>query len=135
MLEDEIVIMNVERYIEVYSNETDQLLYSYKITIPDHLVIEIVSPDEDDEFALFSYVLTQEKVISLGGRHIVDEYHNKDVGYYVACYQAQNIQIPNKVRSKTQAILTALLFPKMIILSKPYNFIFTFSVEISLQVA
>lgn len=53
MLEDEIVIMNVERYIEVYSNETDELLYSYKITIPDHLVIEIVSPDEDDEFAFF----------------------------------------------------------------------------------
>ena len=45
MLEDEIVIMNVERYIEVYSNETDELLYSYKITIPDHLVIEIVSPE------------------------------------------------------------------------------------------
>jgi len=88
MLEDEIVIMNVERYIEVYSNETDELLYSYKITIPDHLVIEIVSPDEDDEFAIFSYALTQEKVISLGGRHIIDEYHNKDVGYYVACYQA-----------------------------------------------
>ena len=40
MLEDEIVIMNVERYIEVYSNETDELLYSYKITIPDHLVID-----------------------------------------------------------------------------------------------
>ena len=59
MLEDEIVIMNVERYIEVYSNETDELLYSYKITIPDHLVIEIVSPDEDDEFAFFSYILTQ----------------------------------------------------------------------------
>jgi len=30
------------------------------------------------------------------------------------------------VRSKTQAILTALLFPKMIILSKPYNFTFAF---------
>ena len=43
----------VLRYIEVYSNETDELLYSYKITIPDHLVIEIVSPDEDDEFALY----------------------------------------------------------------------------------
>ena len=53
MLEDEIVIMNVERYIEVYSNETDELLYSYKITIPDHLVIEIVSPDEDDKLAFF----------------------------------------------------------------------------------
>lgn len=88
MLEDEIVIMNVERYIEVYSNETDELLYSYKITIPDHLVIEIVSPDEDDEFAFFSYILTQEKVISLGGKYIIDEYHNKDVGYYVACYQS-----------------------------------------------
>ena len=88
MLEDEIVIMNVERYIEVYSNETDELLYSYKITIPDHLVIEIVSPDEDDELALFSYILTQKKVIFLGSRHIIDEYHNKDVGYYVACYQA-----------------------------------------------
>lgn len=50
--------MNVERYIEVYSNETDELLYSYKITIPDNLVIEIVSPDENDEFALFSYILT-----------------------------------------------------------------------------
>ena len=80
--------MNVERYIEVYSNETDELLYSYKITIPDNLVIEIVSPDEDDEFALFSYILTQEKVIALCGKHIIDEYHNKDVGYYVACYQA-----------------------------------------------
>ena len=45
-------------------------------------------PDEDDEFALFSYILTQEKVIALGGKHIIDEYHNKDVGYYVACYQA-----------------------------------------------
>ena len=33
----------VRRYIEVYSNETDELLYSYKI----------VSPDEDDEFAFF----------------------------------------------------------------------------------
>ena len=43
----------VRRYIEVYSNETDELLYSYKITIPDNLVIEIVSPDEDDEFALY----------------------------------------------------------------------------------
>lgn len=43
----------VRRYIEVYSNETDELLYSYKITIPAHLVIEIVSPDEDDEFAFF----------------------------------------------------------------------------------
>ena len=61
MLEDEIVIMNVERYIEVYSNETDELLYSYKITIPDHLVIEIVSPDEDDEFAFFSYNLLHGK--------------------------------------------------------------------------
>lgn len=82
------MIMNVERYIEVYSNETDELLYSYKITIPDNLVIEIVSPDENDEFALFSYILTQEKVIALGGKYIIDKYHNKDVGYYVACYQA-----------------------------------------------
>ena len=46
----------VRRYIEVYSNETDELLYSYKITIPDHLVIEIVSPDEDDEFALYYWL-------------------------------------------------------------------------------
>ena len=61
MLEDEIVIMNVERYIEVYSNETDELLYSYKITIPDHLVIEIVSPDEDDELALFFIYFDSEK--------------------------------------------------------------------------
>ena len=82
------MIINVERYIEVYSNETDELLYSYKITIPDNLVIEIVSPDENDEFALFSYILTQEKVIALGGKYIIDKYHKKDVGYYVACYQA-----------------------------------------------
>lgn len=78
----------VRRYIEVYGNETDELLYSYKITIPDYLVIEIVSPDEDDEFALFSYILTQEKVIALGSKHVIDEYYNKDVGYYAACYQA-----------------------------------------------
>ena len=70
------------------NKKEDIVLYSYKITIPDHLVIEIVSPDEDDGFAFYSYILTQEKVISLGGEHIIDEYHNKDVGYYVACYQA-----------------------------------------------
>ena len=59
-----------------------------KITIPDHLVIEIVSPDEDDEFAFFFIYSDSGKVLSLGGKHIIDEYHNKDVGYYVACYQA-----------------------------------------------
>ncbi|MDU8925687.1 hypothetical protein RYD26_12440 [Pasteurellaceae bacterium LIM206] len=78
--------MKVKRYIEVYDNTTDELLFSYRITLLDELVIKIINPDDDDKYAVFSYDLNKSQVIQLGGYVLIEAFKNKDVSFHSACY-------------------------------------------------
>ena len=80
--------MNYERYIEVYDNNTDELIGEYKINLPDNIVIRIISPDDDDELAIFPYILNEKQVIDLVGDNILNKYKGKDIEYHIACYQS-----------------------------------------------
>ena len=80
-------MMNYERYIEVYDNNTDELIGEYKINLPDNIVIRIISPD-DDELAIFPYILNEKQVIDLVGDNILNKYKGKDIEYHIACYQS-----------------------------------------------
>lgn len=79
--------MKLERYIEVYSNDTDALLDSLLIELPEDLAILYISPDDDDEFAYCSYVLNEFQVLNLGGGELVKKYSASNIEYQVACYQ------------------------------------------------
>ena len=82
-------MMNYERYIEVYDNNTDELIGEYKINLPDNIVIRIISPDDDDdELAIFPYILNEKQVIDLVGDNILNKYKGKDIEYHIACYQS-----------------------------------------------
>lgn len=78
--------MKFTRYIEVYDNNTDELLESYQVNLPDILVVHIISPD-DDYLALCPYVLEIEQVLSLGGNKLVEKYKNMNIEYHVTTYQ------------------------------------------------
>ncbi|ACA31413.1 DUF7683 domain-containing protein [Histophilus somni] len=77
----------LERYIEVYSNDTDELLDSLFIQLPENITILYINPDDDDEFACCSYVLNEAQVLNLGGRNLIEKYKTSNVEYQVACYQ------------------------------------------------
>ncbi|SUT96561.1 hypothetical protein NYR62_04155 [Actinobacillus genomosp. 1] len=79
-------MMKLERYIEVYSNNTDELLESILIQLPENIAILYIHPD-DDEFACCSYVLSESQVIALGGGKLIKKYKASNVEYQVACYQ------------------------------------------------
>lgn len=80
-------MMEVTRYIEVYDNVTDELIDSYEIALPDNKAITYIKPDDDDEYAVFVYVLNKKQVIHLGGIHLISLYGDKDVSFHAACYQ------------------------------------------------
>lgn len=80
-------MMKLERYIEVYSNDTDELLESIFIQLPENIAILYINPDNDDEFACCPYVLNESQVVNLGGKELVKKYKASNVEYQVACYQ------------------------------------------------
>ncbi|QIW16760.1 hypothetical protein A4G20_10690 [Pasteurellaceae bacterium RH1A] len=79
-------MIDLERYVEVYSNATDELLDSYPITLPDSEAIPYINPVNDDEYAIYVYVLNESQVISLVGEEIVKKYQGHDIEYQAACY-------------------------------------------------
>lgn len=79
--------MNVTRYIEVYDNLTDELIASYEIILSNEEAITYINPDDDDEYAVFSYELNENQVISLGGMGLISLYADRDVSFHSACYQ------------------------------------------------
>lgn len=80
-------MMKLERYIEVYSNDTDELLDSLLIKLPENVAIFYINPDDDDESAYCSYVLNEHQVLNLGGIDLIKRYSTSNVEYQVACYQ------------------------------------------------
>lgn len=81
------MIYEVTRYINVFDNITEELIDSYEITLSDEEAIRYIKPDDDDEHAVFVYVLNKEQVINLGGEHLISLYSDKDVSFHVGCYQ------------------------------------------------
>ncbi|MDY4279537.1 MAG: hypothetical protein SOX56_00325 [[Pasteurella] mairii] len=79
----------LERYIEVYSNATDELLESMLIPLPEDIAILYINPD-DDEFACCPYILNESQVLNLGGREFIKKYKTSDVEYQVACYHVSS---------------------------------------------
>ncbi|MFQ1013840.1 DUF7683 domain-containing protein [Avibacterium paragallinarum] len=81
------MIYEVTRYINVFDNITEELIDSYEITLSDEEAIRYIKPDDDDEHAVFVYVLNKEQVINLGGEHLISLYSDEDVSFHVGCYQ------------------------------------------------
>lgn len=79
--------MKLERYIEVYSNDTDELLDSLLIQLHENVAISYIKPDDDDKYAHCPYVINEEQVINLGGKEFIKKYSSSNVEYHVACYQ------------------------------------------------
>lgn len=59
-------MIKVERYIEVYDDISEEIIFSYRIILNDDEAITYIKPD-DDIYAIFSYRLDHEQVAKLGG--------------------------------------------------------------------
>lgn len=78
----------LERYIEVYDDISEELIFSYRIKLNDDEAISYISPDDDDIYAVFMYRLDNEQVIKLGGEWIFEKFKNQNVSYFSSCYSS-----------------------------------------------